>query len=321
LALSSPRTERLLAAVSRVAGRGGSAEGLRNEVAQLKLQIGRAEARVVRALPPGSIRDAEFKVFSQFGEDGIIQHLLAYVPVPEESEMFVEIGTGDYTESNTRFLLWKDNWRGVIVDSAPAHAAHLDASEARWRHDIEPVTAFVDRDNIDSLLRGAGAVGDIGLLSLDVDGNDVWVLERLSSVSPRVLVVEYNSTFGPDAAISVPYDPGFRRDHAHWSHLYWGASLAAFAHVADAKGYDLVGGNTAGNNAFFVRRDVRSDIPVQTVAEAYAPSRFRESRDREGNLSLIGPHHERLALIADLPVVDVRSGETDTIAQATGRKR
>ena len=312
--MSSSRTERVRDALARATG-AGETQALRNELAQLKIQVGRAESRTVRALPPGSIREAEFKVFSQFGEDGIIQHLLAYVPV--EDEVFVEIGTGDYTESNTRFLLWKDNWRGVIVDSAPAHEAHLDASEARWRHDIEPITAFVDRDNIDDLLTRAGVKGDIGLLSLDVDGNDVWVLDRLSAVSPRLLVVEYNSTFGPHAAISVPYDPGFRRDHAHWSHLYWGASLAAFAHVADAKGYALVGGNQAGNNAFFVRRDVLGPLPEVSVADAYVPSRFRESRTPEGGLSLIGSHTERLRLIAALPVVDLRSGATVTVGEAT----
>lgn len=311
----SSRVDRLRSAVGEAVG-ARSVEALRQEIWQLKLQVGRQEARTVRALPPGSIRESEFKVFSQFGEDGIIQHLLAHVAI--ENEAFVEIGTGNYEESNTRFLLWNDNWRGVIVDSAPAHEAHLDATEARWRHDIEPVTAFVDRDNINGLIRGAGVEGDIGLLSLDVDGNDYWILAAIDAVSPRILVLEYNSTFGPDAAISIPYDPGFRRDHAHWSHLYWGASLAALTHGAEMKGYSLVGGNKAGNNAFYVRDDVRGPIPAVTVAEAYAPSRFRESRGPDGELTYVGPHDERLRLISDLPVHDVRSGETTTVGEATG---
>jgi hypothetical protein len=288
---------------------------LENEIAQLRIAIGRHESRVVRALPPGSIRESEFKVFSQFGEDGIIQHLLAYVDIP--NEVFVEFGTGDYSESNTRFLLWKDNWRGVIIDGSPAHVQHLDRTEARWRHDIEPITAFIDRDNIDDLIRSAGVDGDIGLLSIDVDGNDWWILERIGVVSPRILVLEYNSTFGPEASITVPYDPSFVRSSAHWSNLYWGASLAALTHLANKKGFALVGGNQAGNNAFFVRRDVLGQLPEVTVADAYRPSRFRESRDQSGQLTYLGPHSERLLVIADLPVRDVVNQRDTTVGAAT----
>ena len=86
---------------------------------QLRAEVGRLHAHRARSLPPGPLRAAEFKVFSQWGEDGIIQYLLGKVPVV--NELFVEFGVESYSESNTRFLLCNDNWRGIIIDGGTAH--------------------------------------------------------------------------------------------------------------------------------------------------------------------------------------------------------
>ena len=273
------------------------------EADALRAQIGGVEARLAAALPPGAIRDAEFSVFSQFGEDGIIQHLIRHVPI--ENDVFVEFGVEDYSESNTRFLLAHDNWRGLILDGGSEHVEFLEASGLRWRHEIQAVTAFIDRDNINRLIEAAGITGDIGLLSVDIDGNDYWVLEAIDVVSPRILVTEYNSAFGPDRAVTVPYDAGFRRLEKHPSGLYWGASLAALEALTRRRGYALVGGNRAGNNAFFVRRDVLGELPEVAVRDAWSPSRFRESRGPGGELTYVTGHREQLRLIRDLPLVDL----------------
>ena len=132
-------------------------------------------------------------------------------------------------------------------------------------------------------------------------------------VSPRILVLEYNSTFGPDAAVSVPYDPRFERTKAHRSNLYWGASLAALCLAADRKGLAFVGSNSAGNNAFFVRRDVLGDLPTLTAQEGWVDARFRESRDHGGNLTFISGRAARIAVIADLPLVEVVTGNKTTV--------
>jgi hypothetical protein len=278
--------------------------------------VGHLAARAVRDARYDDLSDAEFQVFSQFGEDGIIQHLIHRVPIADE--VFVEFGVADYAESNTRFLLVNDNWRGLIIDGDVKHQAFLRATGLDWRHDITALSAFVTRDNIDDLIRSAGIEGDIGLLSIDLDGNDLWVLERIESVSARILVVEYNATFGPDAAVTVPYDPGFQRTAKHWSNLYWGASLAALERTATAKGFTLVAANRAGNNAFFVRDDVLGDLRPRTAADVYRASRFRESRSPEGELTHIGPIQERLRLIRDLPLWDVEREQTLTVAERFG---
>ena len=125
------------------------------ELERLRLQLGRAEAARVAALPADApLADAEFQVFSQFGEDGIIQHLVNKVPI--ENDVFVEFGVEDYTESNTRFLLVNDNWRGLVLDGSDAHKRWLESHPTGWRQEIEAVTAFIDRDNINQLIGGAG---------------------------------------------------------------------------------------------------------------------------------------------------------------------
>jgi hypothetical protein len=280
------------------------------DVDALRMQLGWLQSREARGAE--TLRDAEFKVFSQFGEDGILQFLTARVPI--ENDTFVELGVEDYSESNTRFLLAQDNWRGVIVDAAEDHAAFLEWSELGWRHEIEPVQAFITRDNVNDLLSEAGVEGDIGLLSIDLDGNDYWILEAVDVVSPRILVVEYNSVFGSEARVTVPYDPGFTRGGAHPSTLYFGASLAAFAHLAAEKGYALVGCGSSGNNAFFVRQDVLSGLPALETGDAYVASRFRESRGPEGELTLVSSHAERRKLIGRMPLVDLSSEAEITVA-------
>jgi hypothetical protein len=194
------------------------------------------------------------------------------------------------------------------VDADDAHQRFLAESELGWRYDVEAICAFIDTGNVDDLISGAGIEGDIGLLSVDLDGNDYWILEAISVVQPRILVVEYNSVFGAEAAVTVPYDPGFRRTEAHWSNLYWGASLQALCRAAAAKGMDFVGSNAAGNNAFFVRSDVRGELPVVAPRDGWVASRFRESRDERNELTYVSDHAARRHLIADLEVFDVDAG-------------
>jgi hypothetical protein len=251
------------------------------------------------------LRDAEFQVFSQFGDDGIIQYLVHLLGPLEDR--FIEFGVQDYSESNTRFLLLNDNWRGLVIDGSRVHVDHIRSQDYHWRHDLTAVCAFVDRDNVDGLFRDAGFTGDLGLLSVDIDGNDYWVWEAIQSVRPTIVVCEYNAVFGPSRAVTVPYDPAFERTKAHPSNLYWGASLAALCRLADRKGLAFVGANSAGNNAYFVRKDRLAGLRALRPEEGFVDSRFRESRDREGRLTFLsGP--SRLAAIADMPLVDVESG-------------
>lgn len=262
--------------------------------------------------PLARLQDAEFKVFSQYGEDGILQYLIRETGIEREEQMFVEFGVQDYLESNTRFLLQGDHWRGLIIDGSNQYMESVRRSDLYWRHDLTAVDAWIDRDNINELIGDAGFKGNIGILSVDIDGNDYWVWERIDVVNPVIVVAEWNSVFGPRHAVSIPYAPAFDRATAHYSCLYWGASMRAFEQLAAKKGYALVGSNRVGNNIFFVRRDRLGRLKALTTDEAYVVSRFRDSRDAQGNLNFLGGER-RYEEIKHQPLVDVASGRTTTL--------
>jgi hypothetical protein len=283
------------------------------EQEKVALLLGAQEARRVTGLALDRIQDAEFRVFSQWGDDGIIQYLIDRVPIGDRS--FIEFGVEDYSESNTRFLLQNNRWRGLILDGGTAHIDFTTRRGLRWRHALDVKSLFVTRDNINQALEESGRTGDIGLLSIDVDGNDYWIWEAIHAVVPRIVVVEYNSSFGPDLAVSVPYQADFRRFQKHYSGLYWGASLAALCQLGARKRYRFVGCNSAGNNAYFVLDQVAGPLPRLTPRDGYVESQFRESRDRQGRLTYLTTRDERIREIADLPVVELPSTRIATIRE------
>jgi hypothetical protein len=258
-------------------------------------------------------KKAGYSVYSQFGEDGIIQYLLRKVPI--QNDLFIEIGVEDYTESNTRFLLQKDNWRGVLVDCVDDAKRFLRDSGLYGGRTVELIQAFLTQENIDEIL--APYAGDIGLLSIDVDGVDYFLWEALTVVSPRIVVIEYQSNWGPTETISTPYRPDFNRTKHHYTNLAFGASLAALTHLADRKGYALVG-SSEGHNAFFVRRDVLGSLPERTVQDTYSEMRYRDSRDPQFRLTFLTTMEERRRAMRDALVVDVITGQTRTVGDVFG---
>ncbi len=272
-------------------------------VAELREAVGRLEARQVAALQVPSLAANEFRVWSQWGEDGILQHLIRQVTVP--NRIFIEFGVETYVEANTRFLLTQCGWGGLVLDGSEENIAAVKRDDIYWRHNLKAACAFITRENIDGLLAANGISGPIGLLSIDIDGNDYWVWEAIRSVDPALVVVEYNSRFGPDRAVTVPYDPAFQRSKAHYSTSYYGASLAALVALGRRKGYAFVGSNSAGNNAFFVQRSrLPASVPELTVAEGYVRRAFREMRDPSGALVFPTAEQEE-ALVQSLPLVEV----------------
>jgi hypothetical protein len=214
-------------------------------------------------------------------------------------------------EANCRFLLMKDNWNGYVIDGSSSNIAILKNSYFYWKYQIDAVDAFVTKDNINGLLAKSRFDEDVGILSIDIDGNDYFILEAINTVRPRILICEYNAIFGA-RKISVPYEPDFFRTTKHYSNLYWGASLSAITFLANRKGYSLVGTNSSGCNAFFVRDDLLNEkVKVLTDEQAFLPSTIRQSRDRQGKLSYLGGN-DRLEAIRGLCVVNV---ETEAVEE------
>jgi hypothetical protein len=263
------------------------------------------------------IHDVEFKVFSQFGDDGIIQYLIHNADI--DVEKFVEFGVENYSESNTRFVLMNNNWKGLVMDASQRNVQRIQSQQYYWKHDLTAVQCWVDRENINSVIRDNGFSGPLGLLSIDIDGNDYWVWESLDTVEPVIIVVEYNSVFGDRHAITIPYDRGFNRTKAHYSNLYWGASIRALCILAEKKGYVFVGCTSNGNNAYFVKQDNLGKVRPCGVQEGYVKSKFRDSRDVEGRLTFVGGE-ERLKVIEDMPVYDIERRRLVKIKDLDGHR-
>jgi hypothetical protein len=270
---------------------------------KLQESIGRIENRQIDGFTKNSIYDNEFRAFSQWGEDGIIQFLTRNVPI--DRKIFVEFGVQNYTESNTRFLLINNNWSGLVIDGGSEEIAYVKNDPIYWQYNLKAVNSFITKDNINQILFDNGIQGEIGLLSVDIDGNDYWVWQAIDCINPAIVVSEYNFRFGANKAVTVPYDASFVRTKAHYSNIYYGASLKALCILADRKGYAFIGCNSAGNNAFFVRKDLKPDAINEITSEkGYVRGQFRESRDEKGNFLYLSLEEEQ-KILNSLPLVEI----------------
>ena len=270
--------------------------------------LGRIEDRQLEERDYHGLRQNEYRVYSQWGEDGIIQYLLRHVPVAQR--VFVEFGVEDYSEANTRFLLVNNNWTGLVIDRDEQAVARLARSRAGLNYGLRAVNAFVTAENIDDILKPCEVEGEIGLLSIDLDGNDFWVWRAITVIQPTIVVIEYNPLFGAERAVTVPYSTDFNRAKAHPSMTYYGASLKALCRLGEQKGYAFVGCNSNGVNAFFVRRDRKPDSVAElSVGEGFVRGTYCEFRDEFGRHVRVPEEVEKSAL-AGLPLVEVSTTGT-----------
>ena len=210
------------------------------------------------------------KVFSQYDEDGILQAIFSRIG--EKHRTFVEFGVEDGLENNTLKLLL-EGWSGLWLDG---NESYISLIEAKFLNVIKSGKlrvrrAFIDRQNINGIIR-PHYTGEIDLISIDIDGNDIYILANLEVISPRVVVIEYNAKFPPPMSVAQKYNAAHR-----WNGTdYGGSSLEAITKVARRKGYVLVGCNVTGVNAFFVRSDLVGDHFCEpfTAENHYHPARY-----------------------------------------------
>lgn len=249
------------------------------------------------SLPP--LHETEYRVFSQNGEDGIIAFLCTLVGT--DHKRFLEIGIQTGVECNAANLAINDFWDGWFVEGnremAQVASRYYSSHPNTWTRDIRVIASFVTQENVNLLIEEQGIAGRVDFFSLDIDGVDWWIWKEMQGISPRIVTVEYNSSFGPDLVVTVPYKPDFERHRAHPSGIYHGASLRAFVQLGQEKGYRFVGCNSTGANAFFVRNDLAGDVlPAVAVEHGYRASSYRNKR--------MSPE-QQLALLQELPLVSV----------------
>ena len=213
-----------------------------------------------------------YRVYSQADEDGILHEI--FRRIGEGERTFLELGVGNGLENNTLFLLVQD-WSGIWIEGSDRKAAaakkNLATMVADGRLKIEQ--HFITAPTIDKKIAGLTAGRDVDLLSIDLDGNDYYVLDAIRSISPRVIVAEYNSKFPADIPWIIEYNEGHRWDSTD----YFGASLKSLETLLAARGYALVGCNILGTNAFFLRTDLANETRFCapfTAENHYEPSRY-----------------------------------------------
>lgn len=272
-----------------------------NEI--IKTQIGHVLCESQNTKKIESFSDYEFKVFSQWGEDGIVNFLVENLNI--RNKFFVEFGSSDYKEANTRFLLKNKNWSGLLIDSSKKNIEKIKSDQIFWKYDLKVICEFVDKDNINKILDDNVPFKDIGLLSIDIDGNDYWIWENITSVNPDILIIEYNSLLGCEKKIVVPYNKGFNRNNNVYPNVYYGASLNALTDLGKKKGYALIYCNKAGNNAFFIKKSLINDkIKEKSSKEVFVEKKFRELRDKNNKIIFLDNQEEK-KLIANLPFKEI----------------
>ncbi len=210
-----------------------------------------AATAAARELNPTDPNSWEFCGFSQNGEDGIIDYLTRQLVAP--TRQFLEIGAASGLDNNTAWLAVARRYQGVMIEGKASRAARARAVISKNTQGVEVIALQVHQDNVETVIVLAhGESPDV--LSLDIDGIDYYVLQALlaAGLRPRIIVAEYNSTFGPVDAVTIPYTPDFDYRRAHASGLYYGVSVAALRSLLEPAGYRFVAVESNGVNAFFI---------------------------------------------------------------------
>lgn len=204
----------------------------------------------------------EKKVFSQSGEDGILEKIFELLNI--DTGYYVEFGVEDGNECNTRFLREVYGWQGLMMDGG------------NFRPEINLQCEFITAENINDLFQKYQVPDEFELLSIDVDFNDFYIWNALDSrYHPKVVVIEYNASHSPLEDKVVQYNPLAVWDKTN----YFGASILALYNLGRKKGYSLVYAEKRGVNLFFIRNDLIDSIPyvfknINRVSRIYRTPKY-----------------------------------------------
>lgn len=235
------------------------------QVSQRQLFLYYQDCLKTNKLP--KISETGFSVFSQFEEDGMLLFLFSIIGM--ENKKFIEIGSNDGVNSNCANLFFNFGWYGLFIDfdwwSIKRGERFYRKYPNPWQYKPKFIRAKIGRENINQIIETNGFHGQIGLLSIDIDGNDYWVWDALTIVDPLVVIIETHNEFGLNDIV-VPYDPDLSLSKKH--PLYHGASPTAMVKLAKQKGYRLVGANNLGFNFIFVKDEIAKNLIPEVSVES-----------------------------------------------------
>ncbi len=197
----------------------------------------------VSCAPDAWLQQHARNVYSQCGEDGILEKVMEVIGNPDR--WCVEFGAWDGRKfSNTRNFIESRGYSAVLIEGDPARYRDLER-EFRAYKGVIPLQKFVGitpQDRLDVLLRDTAIPRDFDLLSIDIDGNDYHVWKAFQGYQPKVVIIEYNPTIPTPVEFVQPPD----------MRVTQGCSLLSLVHLAREKEYELVAATHL--NAVFVHR-------------------------------------------------------------------
>ena len=259
------------------------------------------------------LNEIEVKIFSQNGEDGIIDYLINKLKL--NTKNFVEIGVGNYRESNTRFLYNKYHPKGLVVDFIDDMEKKVKPFVNLWKGDLRICNKQINSENIlDTLNQSCDY--EIDIFSIDIDSIDYWIIEKLNKRISKVFVAEYNPVFGSEIEVTVPNISGFERNKYHYSNLCYGMSLRALINLMDKKGYYFIGTNLQKINAFFILKDFKKEeffknIEIKSL-DNYTNSNIRDSRDENYKLSYLSGD-KKIKEIEECNVINLKDDKNELV--------
>lgn len=241
-------------------------------------------ARAAATIPLRKIDESnpiswEFSAFSQSGEDGIIDYLISQVV--SSNRYFIEIGAANGIENNTAWLAHARKFSGLMIDG---NSQAISIAKSVSTPFMEAMHLFVNDDNIQQL-RDLAVYDNPDLFSLDIDGNDYYIVKAIleAAFKPKVFVVEFNSAYGPTAAKTIKYAADFNIIKAHPSYLYYGVSISGWKVLFEKFGYQFVTVDSNGVNAFFIDpSQFNSNFTKQIKGLPFAENSFQMRKFKFG---------------------------------------
>lgn len=244
---------------------------INNQIDQLKFLNGKI--LIENIIDTTNLNDCDTGVYSQAEEDSVIQLLISKINI--KNKTFFELGCSNYVESNTRYLALNDKWQGLIVDGSLKNINDIKKSYYYWKLPLNAKQYFITKENIIKILSQYSKEKKFGLLSIDLDGNDYWILKEIisSNYSFDIIICEYNSLLGSLDALTIPYQANFIREQNENIKNY-GASIQAFKKLL-SKDYKLIYGNKLGNNIFFLKKE-HHEFSEKSIEECFKENLFDE---------------------------------------------
>jgi len=231
--------------------------------------------KIMKAISPSclpQLSEVGFSAYSQFEEDGILLYIFSIIG--EGRKRVVEICAGSGMECMATNLIINHGWEGLLFDGSEDNVRigqeFFSKNKATFLHPTRFCQNWITSENINELIRSNGFSGEVDLLSLDIDGNDYWILKAIEVISPRVIICETNNVIPSELALTIPYDAEFNYLNSPKEKKdFVGVSLLAMEKLCKSKGYRLIGAHKYGFNVIFMKNskgeEYFPEVSIETI--------------------------------------------------------